>query len=446
MSAVLKESSFHLNEKQKELRELIAGQATYILAYGGSRSSKTFELVRTVINRALGIPNSRHLIARFRFNHVKQSIVLDTFPKVVDIAFGGLPGKWDKQDWYYTFPNGSQIWVGGLDDKERTEKILGNEYCTILLNEISQISYDAFTTVETRLAQKCFYKRDGQRHEARVKFLLDENPPNKGHWSHKLFIEKRNPDNKKALTDPEDYASLLMNPGDNIENLSPKYLKILDGLPKHKRDRFLLGKFADDSDNQLWSSELLDGSRVEDVPQLLRIVIAVDPSGADDDETKNNDDIGIMVGGLGTDGKGYLLEDLTLHAGPAKWGAVVASAYDRHLADRVVAEDNYGGAMVKHVVKTAKSDIAYKSVRASRGKAVRAEPISALHETGKIKLAGRFDELEDELMEFTTTGYAGLRSPNRADAFVWLFTELFPGLTNKPKQRVIKPAPKLKRF
>jgi phage terminase large subunit-like protein len=167
---------------------------------------------------------------------------------------------------------------------------------------------------------------------------------------------------------------------------------------------------------------------------MLRIVVAVDPSGASDDENQNNDDIGIGVAGLGVDGIGYILEDLTIKAGPAKWGQIAASAYERHQADRVVGEQNFGGAMVEFVVRTANPNISYKAVTASRGKVIRAEPISALHETGKIKMVGRFDELEDELLSFTTTGYTGDRSPNRADWMIWAITELFPGIA-KPVQK-----------
>ena len=225
-----------------------------------------------------------------------------------------------------------------------------------------------------------------------------------------------------------------MNPADNAENLPEAYLESLQNLPKRQRDRFWSGKFGDDTENALWSESIIESSRVTEVPDFVRIVVAVDPSGADDQDNADNDEIGIGVAALGTDGIGYVLEDLTLKAGPAKWGKVVASAYERHRADRVVGEQNYGGAMVEFVVKTADPNISYKSVTASRGKVVRAEPISALHETGKIKLVGEFPDLEDELMSFTTTGYIGEKSPNRADWFVWAFTELFPGMVEDDKQ------------
>jgi phage terminase large subunit-like protein len=268
--------------------------------------------------------------------------------------------------------------------------------------------------------------------------FLDENPPTKGHWTHKLFIDGKEPQSKALLEDPENYSSLLMNPIDNLENLPASYIQALQKMPKTKRDRFWLGKFADDSENALWTSEMIEKARVTTIPEdalpFLRIVVAVDPSGAGDTDNENNDEIGIGVCALGSDGLGYVLEDLTLLAGPKKWGGVAASAYHRHKADRVIGETNYGGAMVEFTVRAADPNISYKGVNASRGKVVRAEPISALTELGKIKFVGRFDELEDELCSFTTTGYIGEKSPNRADWMVWGMTELFPGMTQREKK------------
>ena len=430
------QTPFKLTKKQEEAVNLFGGMATYILLFGGSRSTKTFTILRTIVWRALAVAGSRHAVLRFRFNHVKASVIHDTFPKLMKLCFPKCPFHLDKSDWFVEFPNGSQIWFGGLDDKERTEKVLGNEYASIFLNECSQISYNSYLIIITRLAQKCTYEAGKETKELRLKLFLDENPPNKGHWTHKLFLEGKDPDTKKAV-DKEDYASMLINPSDNAENLPSVYLKALQNLPARKKARFWDGKFGDETENALWSSEIIEKSRVngDDLPDMVRVVVAVDPSGASDDENENNDDIGIGVAGLGTDGIGYALEDLTINAGPATWGKVAASAYERHKADRVVGEQNYGGAMVEFVVKTANPNISYKAVSASRGKVVRAEPISALHETGKIKMVGKFDDLEDELMSFTTTGYTGARSPNRADWFVWAFTELFPGIAN-PRQEV----------
>ena len=238
-----------------------------------------------------------------------------------------------------------------------------------------------------------------------------------------------------------------MNPADNIENLPDSYIRALENLPKRQRDRFWLGLFGEEGDNDLWSIEMLEASKVngDDLPAMVRVVIAVDPSGAGDEENEGNDAIGIIVVGLGSDGIGYVLEDVTIKAGPATWGMVVASAYERHSADRVIGEVNYGGAMVEFVIRTANENISYKAVTASRSKVVRAEPVSALHETGKIKLVGDFPDLEDELLNATTTGYGGIGSPNRMDAFVFAITELFPAIVKPKKERKPITIPRLRR-
>ena len=428
-----------LTAKQREAIRLINSVAMYVFLYGGSRSAKTFTILRTIVTRAILAPGSRHLVVRFRFNHVKSSIIFDTFPKMMGICFPDVPYHLDKSDWFVKFTNGSEIWFGGLDDKDRMEKVLGNEYASILLNEASQTSYNGFLILITRLAQKCMFKLEGEdeERELALKFFIDENPPSKGHWTYKLLIEKRDPLTGSALESPEDYVSLRMNPVDNIENLPAAYIKALKNLPKRRRDRFWSGLFGDEGENALWTSELLEKHIISEIPDgvsLVRIVVAVDPSGASDDENETNDDIGIGVVALGSDGIAYVQEDLTLNAGPAKWGGVVGEAYKRHEADRVIGESNFGGAMVEFVVKAANPNISYKGVHASRGKVVRAEPVSALHETGKIKFVGRFPQLEDELTGFTTTGYIGDRSPNRADWFIWAITELFPGMTKRDKK------------
>ena len=167
---------------------------------------------------------------------------------------------------------------------------------------------------------------------------------------------------------------------------------------------------------------------------MVRLVVGVDPSGSGDADNADNDAIGICVGGIGTDGIAYLLEDCTVKAGPATWGRIATDAFDRHRADIVVGEINYGGAMVQHVIQTARPRTPYKQVTATRGKAVRAEPFSALYEQGKVRHVGVFHDLEDELTAFSTSGFTGENSPNRADAWIWVLTELFPGLTRAPKQ------------
>jgi phage terminase large subunit-like protein len=427
-----------LTQKQEAAREILSGPATHVMLFGGSRSGKTFLLVRQVVVRALKAPKSRHAILRFRFNHVKASIVLDTFPKVMELAFPGVKFHMDKTDWFAQFENGSQIWFGGLDDKERTEKILGQEHATIYLNECSQIPQASRDTALTRLAQSVNQKLGESEEPLKPRMYYDCNPPSKAHWSYKIFVEKVDPETRKPLANPDSYASFRINPQDNQENLASGYLDTLASLPARLRKRFLDGEYADATLNALFAEEHIDRWRVLDgrIPDFVRVVVAVDPSGSDDEDNADNDEIGIVVAGMGTDGNAYILEDCSVNAGPATWGTVATSAYDRHEADLVVGEVNYGGAMVKFTIQVARPRTPFKMVTASRGKHVRAEPFSALYENGKVRHVGDFQQLEDELCAFSTIGYTGSGSPNRADAAIWALAELFPALvktTTKPK-------------
>lgn len=422
--------SFSLTAKQEQANAVLASSATHILLRGGSRSGKTFLIVRAIAIRGIKAPESRHAILRFRFNAVKSSVVYDTFPRVMAQCFPDLKYEINKTDWFAQLWNGSQIWFGGLDDKERTEKILGNEYVTIFLNECSQIPWASRNIAVTRLAQKVEIKAEGGSGYLPLKMYYDENPPDKAHWTYRLFMQHVDPETKIALADQTQYASYQINPMDNRDNLPDGYLQTLRGLSARLQRRFLDGEFRDANPQALFPQEFLDKWRVLDgtLPDFQRIVVAVDPSGSGDTDNADNDAIGICVAALGTDGNGYFLEDLTLKAGPRTWGNVATTAFERHDADVVVGEANYGGEMVRHVIETSRPRTPYKEVRASRGKVVRAEPISSLCETGKIRLVGNFNELEDELSGFTTNGYVGEGSPNRADAFVWAFSELFPGI------------------
>lgn len=430
-------SGFKLTAKQEAAQEILAGPATHLMLFGGSRSGKTFLLTRNVTLRALKAPASRHAIFRFRLNHIKASIVLDTFPKVMQIAFPGVEYDLHKQELYCDLPNGSQIWFGGVDDKDRTEKILGMEFATVYFNECSQIPVGSVDTVLTRLAQKAESRMVNRApSNLKLRAYYDCNPPSKAHWTYRRFVQKVDIDTKRPLANPDDYASFQINPADNADNLSPEYLRQLAAMPARLRARFLEGKFADATPNALFPEEHIDRWRVLDgsVPQMVRVVVAVDPSGAGDEASADNDAIGIVVAGVGIDGAAYVLEDCTVKAGPATWGRVVASAYDRHQADCVVAETNYGGAMVQSVIQTARPRTPFRAVTASRGKHIRAEPFSALYEAGKVRHVGMFAEMEDELAAFSTAGYTASGSPNRADALIWALAALFPAIVAPAKK------------
>ena len=182
---------------------------------------------------------SRHAILRLNFNHIKTSIWLDTLPKVLKVAFPGLPVEWNKTDYYITLPNGSEVWVAGLDDEKRVEKILGKEYSTLYFNECSQIPYKSIQVALTRLAE---------RNELKKKAYYDQNPPSKKHWSYWLFEKHLDPVDNVPV-DKDKYTSLLMNPKDNLDNIDPEYItEILDNLPEAQRKRFKDGEFTTDDD------------------------------------------------------------------------------------------------------------------------------------------------------------------------------------------------------
>jgi phage terminase large subunit-like protein len=437
---------------------MLAGLATHLMLFGGSRSGKTFLHVRNIVMRAIKAPGSRHGIFRFRALHVHESIVLDTFPKVMRIAFPNIRYTMHKGDGYAVIHTGvrdengnaidSEIWFSGLDDKERVEKVLGKEFATLYFNECSQIPMGSVDIAITRLAQLVYTHIEGRKPEPlKMRAYYDCNPPSKAHWTYKRFVQKVDPETGEPLSNPADYDSFQINPHDNAQNLSESYLKTLEGMSARLQKRFLKGEFSDATPNQLFAEETIERWRHHDdepLPDMVRVVVAVDPSGSGDVDNADNDEIGIAVVGLGTNGVAYLLEDCTVKAGPATWGSVAASAYDRHAADLVVGEGNFGGAMVQHVIQTARARTPFKMVTASRGKAVRAEPFSSLYEQGKVRHVGQYRELEDELTSFSTVGYLGEGSPNRADALIWALTEIFPGIVRdraKKKEYQTTPRP-----
>jgi len=434
-------TSFSLTAKQIGAQAVFASDAKHVMLFGGSRSGKTFLIVRNLVMRALKAPESRHVIFRFRFNSLKASVVADTFPKVMRIAFPGVSYTLNKTDWYATFPNGSQLWFAGLDDGDRVEKILGMEFVTEAFNECSQIPLHSRNLALTRLAQQVDQSIKGQPTKAlKPRAYYDENPPSKGHWTYRLFVQKVDPETREALPDPDNYAWFKINPADNTDNIAGDYIETLNAMSARLRKRFRDGEFADETPGALFTDETIDKWRVTDgiTPDFVRIAIGVDPSGSGDTDNADNDEIGIAVAALGTDGVAYVLEDCTVKAGPATWGRVATTAYDRHEADVVVGEVNYGGAMVGHTIQTARPRTPFKMVTATRGKHVRAEPFSALYENGKVRHVGNFVELETELTAFNTSGYIGDGSPNRADALIWALAELFPAMV-APRKPVAAP-------
>jgi len=215
---------------------------------------------------------------------------------------------------------------------------------------------------------------------------------------------------------------------ENEANLAPSAVATLrrkyEGTRLGRQE--LEGEVLEDMPGALWTMAMIDAARVTVAPEMQRIVVAVDPSGQGDDG--HGDSIGIVVAGLGVDGRGYILADRSCDMSPAGWGARAVDAYREFNADRIVAERNFGGAMVEHVIRTVDRNVSYSEVTASRGKVARAEPVAALYEQGRVSHMGVFAGLEDQMCAMGPSGYAGKGSPDRLDAAVWALTDLMLGV------------------
>ena len=209
---------------------------------------------------------------------------------------------------------------------------------------------------------------------------------------------------------------------ENAANLAPDFLKYINrkyGGTRLGRQE-LAGELLDDNPNANWTRDVIDKLRITKAPDLIRIVVAVDPQGVEDEDSS---DTGIVVAGISRVDDlihGYILADLTINGSPDKWASAAVTGYHSFKADKIVGEVNFGGDMIKSTIRTVDPQIPFKAVHASRGKAIRAEPVSALYEQGRVHHVGFFPQLEDQMCEWVP----GEKSPDRLDALVWAIHEL----------------------
>ena len=207
---------------------------------------------------------------------------------------------------------------------------------------------------------------------------------------------------------------------DNAANLSPGFVAAIrqryEGTRLGRQE--LNAELLDDVPGALWTRAMLDAAHIATAPtEFVRVVVAIDPAAS---ANEGSDETGIIVAGIGHDGLGYVLEDLSGKFTPDAWARRVIGAYERHKADRIVAEANNGGDMVEMVLRTQGREVSYRAVHASRGKVTRAEPIAALYEQGRVRHVGNLDRLEDQM----ATWVPGMGSPDRMDAAVWALSDL----------------------
>lgn len=242
-------------------------------------------------------------------------------------------------------------------------------------------------------------------------------------WSPRLFLSST-PKPVQLIVDLIKRNRVVVTSGstyDNRDNLAPEFLQeILESYEGTRlAEQEIYGKLLLDSPAALWNQPLIDATRKDKHPNLLRVVVGVDPSASDSDRAA---ECGIIVVGLGEDRHFYVLADLSLRASALSWGKQVVLARRQFSADRVVAEKNHGGTMIEAVLRGIDPNLPYKAVTASTGKRTRAEPVASLFEQGRAHIVGSMAVLEGQLCGWEPL--SGQPSPDRLDAMVWAITEL----------------------
>jgi phage terminase large subunit-like protein len=319
---------------------------------------------------------------------------------------------WSPTNRCLTWPNGTKAWVYNATEPDQ---LRGPQHHFAWVDELAKFRY-----IQETWDQLMFGLRLGLHPQV----LVTTTPQPK-----KLI---------KKLVNDQDTVVTRGATIDNKANLAENTIKQLydryGGTRLGRQE--LEGEILGDIPGALWRREDIDDTRLskDDIPDLDRVIVAVDPAAS---SHEGSDEHGIVVVGLARDvdgyARGYVLDDASLRGTPEEWARTAVRMYRKWQADRIVAEKNNGGEMVETVIKTADRSVPVKLVHASRGKAVRAEPISALYEQGRVHHVGRFDELEDQMCIFSVDNLRNDSegSPDRVDALVWGLTELFDKIAGR---------------
>ena len=244
--------------------------------------------------------------------------------------------------------------------------------------------------------------------------------------THPRAVASTTPRNRKKLRDLIGRTDTVTRHATTDDNpflaaaVRQRYQDVFGGT--HVGRQELGGELIEDVLGALWQRDLLEQNRVTHAPDLVRIVVAIDPSGGNDE---GHAECGIVAAGKGTDGQGYILRDVSERLSPERWASRAVQQYHELKADRILAEANFGGAMVQSTIRAVDPNVPVKLVTASRGKRLRAEPVAALDEQGKLHHVGMLPTLEDQMCSWVPD--SGDPSPDRLDARVWAITELMLG-------------------
>lgn len=373
----------------------------YWLLLGGRGSGKTRAGVEWAIEQAHTQPGSRGLIIGATAGDIRD-VIIEGESGILEKSPPDFVAVYEPSKRRVTWPNGSVAYLRSADTPER---LRGPQAHWALCDEMASWRYLQYAW---DMLQFCL--RLGNHPRAVI-----------------ATTPRPLPLLKMLLSDPDCVLSSATT-YDNLANLSPVYRRIIaryEGTTLGQQE--LLAKLLSDNPRALWKRDNIETLRVTDYPPLVRIVVAIDPQAKKDAKKEREYDLsdtvsetGIVIAGLGEDGHGYVLDDLTLNGSPDEWGRAAVTGFNKYRADRIVGEVNNGGDMVEFVVKTVEPNIPFTQLHASRGKHTRAEPVAALYEQFKVHHVGMFAELEDQMCQWVP----GDDSPDRMDALVWALTEL----------------------
>ena len=388
-------------------------------AYGGRGSGKSHFFAELAVELCIRTPGTRIVCVREVQKALKESVKLLMEDKIrtlgVDSQFRMLSDRIDT-------PGGGVILFQGMQD-HTAESIKSLEGFDVAYVEEAQ----TLTKISLEYLRPTIRKDYDDGTQAEIWFSWN---PRSAKDPVDQFFRGQSP-HPKAVVVQTNYDK------------NPFFPRVLEEErlydEEHNRDRYghiWLGDYEPQAIGAIWNRATLHEGRVNEAPEMSRIVVSVDPAVSSEEDSNEH---GIIVAGIGSDGRGYVLDDVTCKGDPDQWAKRAIAVFDLHEADAIVIEINQGGDMVKHTLKTIRPNLRIIEVRATRGKHIRAEPIAALYATGKVSHVGAFPQLEDQLCLFTAGGYEGEGSPDRADALVWALTQLFPNLTKKVRGKGDRP-------
>ena len=385
----------------------------YYLITGGRGSAKSFHIAVFLLNLTY---ETGHVILFTRYTMTSAHIsIIPEFIEKINLL--GLVNDFEiTNNEVINNKTGSQILFRGIKNSSgnQTANLKSiHGVTTWVLDEAEELVDESiFDTINLSIRHKTLPNR----------VILVMNPSNKEHWIYRKFVA----DSK--LYDSERIHTTYL---DNIKNLSESFISEAENIRKANLLRYnhlFLGDWIESTEGLLWNHELIELDRVEKPENIVRVVVAIDPAVT---AKKDSDETGIIVVAKNDIGHGYVLEDLSGVHTPLEWAKKAIDAATRWEADCIVGEVNNGGDLIEANIRQVSNRIRVKSVRATKGKYVRAEPVYALYERGLVHHVGRFSKLELQMITFNPEQEK--KSPDRVDALVWGITELGLGIQQRKR-------------